>query len=277
LNFFAASREKAFFESIESSFKDKPYMIAKLKNFLIPLTALVVFVAIWQLAAVRYTPEQFPAPTDVLKAIKELADSGVLWSHIGISLARFGTAYLLAVAVAIPLGLFLGSFTRCHAAIDPLLQVLRPISPIAWFPLAVLWFGIGNAPAIFIIFLAAFYPVLLTTISAVRAVPPVYLKVATNFGAGSRMTFLRVIVPAAFPGIMVGLHIAVGTAWIHLVAGEMLGAQSGLGFMIVDARNFLRTDQIMAGMLLVGLLGLIIYRGMKAVERVVGRTWGIAA
>ena len=91
------------------------------------------------------------------------------------------------------------------------------------------------------------------------------------------MTFLRVIVPAAFPGIMVGLHIAVGTAWIHLVAGEMLGAQSGLGFMIVDARNFLRTDQIMAGMLLVGLLGLIIYRGMKAVERIVGRAWGIAA
>ena len=252
-------------------------MTMVLKKLLFPFISLLVFLAIWQVAAGRYTTEQFPAPTDVLKAIKELADSGVLWSHIGISLTRFGVAYLLAVAVAIPFGLFLGSFTRCHAAIDPLIQVLRPISPIAWFPLAVLWFGIGNAPAIFIIFLAAFYPVLLTTISAVRAVPPVYLKVATNFGAGSRMTFLRVIVPAAFPGIMLGLHIAVGTAWIHLVAGEMLGAQSGLGFMIVDARNFLRTDQIMAGMLLVGLLGLIIYRGMKAVERVVGRTWGIAA
>jgi len=252
-------------------------MTLVLKKLLFPFISLLVFLAIWQVAAGRYTPEQFPAPTDVLKAIRELADSGVLWSHIGISMARFSTAYLLAVAVAIPLGLFLGSFNRCHAAIDPLIQVLRPISPIAWFPLAVLWFGIGNAPAIFIIFLAAFYPVLLTTISAVRAVPPVYLKVATNFGAGSRMTFLRVIVPAAFPGIMVGLHIAVGTAWIHLVAGEMLGAQSGLGFMIVDARNFLRTDQIMAGMLLVGLLGLIIYRGMKAVERIVGRAWGIAA
>ncbi len=248
-----------------------------LKKLILPLITIAIFAAVWQLAAGKYPPEQFPGPTDVLKAIKELADSGVLWGHIGISLTRFGGAYLLAVTVAIPLGLFLGSFTRCHAAIDPLIQVLRPISPIAWFPLAVLWFGIGNAPAVFIIFLAAFYPVLLTTISAVRAVPKVYLMVATNFGAGSRMTFLRVIVPAAFPGIMVGLHIAVGTAWIHLVAGEMLGAQSGLGFMIVDARNFLRTDQIMAGMLLVGLLGLAIYKGMKAAESYIGRRWGIVA
>jgi NitT/TauT family transport system permease protein len=247
-----------------------------LQKWLLPLLALTVFVAAWQLFARQYPPEQFPAPSDVLKAIRELADSGVLWSNIGISLARFVAAYLLAVSVAIPLGLFFGRFTRCHQAIDPLLQVLRPISPIAWFPLAVLWFGIGNAPAVFIIFLAAFYPVLLTTISAVRGVPAVYLKVATNFGAGSRMTFLRVIVPAAFPGIMVGLHIAVGTAWIHLVAGEMLGAQSGLGFMIVDARNFLRTDQVMAGMLLVGLLGLAIYKGMKAVERLMARRWGVA-
>jgi len=252
-------------------------MITSLKKLLVPFISLLVFAGIWQLAAGQYPPEQFPAPIDVLKAIKELSDSGVLWGHIGISLARFGCAYLLAVIVAIPLGLFLGRFSRCHKAIDPLIQVLRPISPIAWFPLAVLWFGIGNVPAVFIIFLAAFFPVLLSTISAVRAVPQVYLKVAANFGTRPGMTFLRVIVPAAFPGIMVGLHIAVGTAWIHLVAGEMLGAQTGLGFMIVDARNFLRTDQIMAGMLLVGLLGLIIYRGMKVIEGLINRRWGIAA
>ncbi|ACM18729.1 ABC transporter, membrane protein [Geotalea daltonii FRC-32] len=250
--------------------------ISKLARLALPLTSLIAFTLLWQVAARRYPPEQFPAPSDVVRAIVELADMGTLWSHMGISLARFGAAYLLAVLAGIPLGLFLGRFIRCHKAIDPLIQVLRPISPIAWFPLAVLWFGIGNAPAVFIIFLASFYPVLLATISAVRAVPPVYLKVAGNFGARADMTFLRVIVPAAFPGIMVGLHIAVGTGWIHLVAGEMLGAQSGLGFMIVDARNFLRTDQIMAGMLLVGLLGLAIYRGMKSLERIIGRRWGVS-
>jgi NitT/TauT family transport system permease protein len=250
---------------------------SKLENYVVPLLTLVAFVLIWQVAARRYPPEQFPAPSDVVLAIKELSDNGVLWTNIGISLARFAAAYLMAVVAGIPLGLFLGRFTRCHRAIDPLIQVLRPISPIAWFPLAVLWFGIGNAPAVFIIFLASFYPVLLTTISAVRGVPPVYLKVSTNFGAGAYLTFVRVIVPAAFPGIMVGLHIAVGTGWIHLVAGEMLGAQSGLGFMIVDARNFLRTDQVMAGMLLVGLLGLAIYKAMKTFEKAIGRRWGVAA
>lgn len=251
-------------------------MSSRWKNFRMPAASVVVFLAVWQLAARRYPPEEFPAFTDVVRAIEELRENGTLWGHLAVSMARFVGAYLMAVAAAVPLGLFLGRVPRCHRAIDPLVQVLRPISPIAWFPLAVLWFGIGNAPAMFIIFLSAFFPVLLSTVGAVRTVPPVYLKIASNFGANPTMTFLRVIVPAAFPGIMVGLHIAVGTAWIHLVAGEMLGAQSGMGFMIVDARNFLRTDRIMAGMLLVGLLGLVIYRGMKALERIIGRRWGVA-
>lgn len=247
----------------------------KLFSIVLPVLTVAAFILLWQVAAGHYPPEQFPSPVDVVKAIRELAETGVLWGHIGVSISRFAAAYLLAVTAAIPLGLFFGRWTRCHRAVDPLIQLLRPISPIAWFPLAVLWFGIGNAPAIFIIFLAAFYPVLLSTISAVRAIPPLYLKVAANFGARPGAVFLRVVIPAAFPGIMVGLHIAVGTAWIHLVAGEMLGAQSGLGYMIVDARNFLRTDAIMAGMLIVGGLGLAIYRGMKGIERVIGRRWGV--
>ena len=242
---------------------------------MLPAATLAAFVGVWGLAARHYPPEQFPGPLEVARALVELTADGTLWNNTWVSLTRFVSGYLLAVAVAMPLGLLLGRFTPVQRALDPLIQVLRPISPIAWFPLAVLWFGIGNAPAIYIIFLAALFPVLLTTISAVRAIPAVYLKVATNFGAPPLMTFLRVLVPAAFPGIMVGLHIAVGTAWIHLVAGEMLGAQSGLGYMIVDARNFLRTDVIMAGMLVVGLLGLAIYRGMRALEHLIGRYWGL--
>ena len=242
----------------------------------LPTATLAAVAWGWYLVAGHYPPEQFPGPLEVARALIELTADGTLWTNTWISLARFVTGYLLAVAVAMPIGLLLGRRNSIQRALDPLIQVVRPISPIAWFPLAVLWFGIGNAPAIYIIFLAAFFPVLLTTISAVRAIPAIYLKVATNFGARPGMTFLRVIVPAAFPGIMVGLHIAVGTAWIHLVAGEMLGAQSGLGYMIVDARNFLRTDVIMAGMLVIGLLGLAIYRGMRALERLIGRHWGLA-
>lgn len=252
-------------------------MIRSVSKKMLPTVSLVAFIAVWQFAASFWPPELFPSPLIVAGAFRELADMGVLWSHIGVSLARFATAYLAAILLAIPLGLFLGRNPLCRQAIDPLVQVLRPISPIAWFPLAVLWFGIGNAPAIFIIFLAAFYPVLLSTISAVVGIPPVYLKVANNFGAKPGTVFLRVIIPAAFPGIMVGLHIAVGTAWIHLVAGEMLGAQSGLGYMIVDARNFLRTDWIMAGMLLIGILGLAINQLMRIAESWLARRWGGAA
>jgi NitT/TauT family transport system permease protein len=249
-------------------------MLRAVSAKMLPLMSLVAFLAVWQVASSFWPPELFPSPVAVAGAFRELADTGVLWSNTVVSLARFSTAYLAAIVIAVPLGLFLGRNPRCRQAIDPLVQVLRPISPIAWFPLAVLWFGIGNAPAIFIIFLAAFYPVLLSTVSAVIGIPPVYLKVASNFGAKPGAVFLRVIIPAAFPGIMVGLHIAVGTAWIHLVAGEMLGAQSGLGFMIVDARNFLRTDWIMAGMLLIGILGFGINFAMRRVELWLGRRWG---
>lgn len=249
----------------------------RLSGLALPAGTLVAFVVVWYLAAGYWPPELFPGPQEVAQALVELTEDGTLWANTWISLARFVSGYLFAVAVAMPLGLLLGRFVPIQRAVDPLIQVLRPISPIAWFPLAVLWFGIGNAPAIYIIFLSAFFPVLLTTISAVRSIPAVYLKVATNFGARPSMTFLRVLVPAAFPGIMVGLHIAVGTAWIHLVAGEMLGAQSGLGYMIIDARNFLRTDVIIAGMLVVGVLGLTIYQGMRALERSIGRFWGLGA
>lgn len=239
-----------------------------------PWFVIILCAAIWQLASTYYTPEQFPGPGLVLAGLYELAKTGILWQHIQVSLVRFFVSYAMATLVAIPLGLMLGWHTYSLHALGPIIQILRPISPIAWFPLAVLWFGVGNAPAIFIIFLAAFFPILLATISAVRQVDPIYIKVARNFGVGRNALFLKVVIPAAFPSIMVGLNIAIGVAWIHLVAGEMLGAQSGLGYLIVDSRNFLRTDWIMGGMLVVGLLGLMINSWINLAERIINRRWG---
>ncbi|MEI6638506.1 MAG: ABC transporter permease [Chlorobium sp.] len=250
-------------------------MAEKIQKFLLPTLAVGLFLMIWQYAASHYTPELFPGPTHVFQAILELIKEGRLWKDITISLTRFSIAYSIAVTCAIPLGLFLGRCRSCLRAIDPVVQLLRPISPIAWFPLAVLWFGIGNTPAIFIIFMAAFFPMLLATISAVRSIPAINYKVANNFGAKPALVFLGIIIPAAFPGIMTGLHIALGTAWIHLVAGEMLGADSGLGYLIIDARNFLRTDQIMAGMLLVGILGLLLNKLITIGEQFINKQWGI--
>lgn len=245
------------------------------KTLLLPWLAIAVFLGIWQGAASFYTPEQLPAPQKVLAGLSELAAAGLLREHIEVSLVRFAISYSLALVTAVPLGLFLGWHTYSRQALGPVVQILRPISPIAWFPLAVLWFGVGNAPAIFIIFLSAFFPILLSTISAVRKIDPVYLKVAKNFGVGRGMLFTKIVIPAAFPYIMIGLNIAIGVAWIHLVAGEMLGAQSGLGYLIVDSRNFLRTDWIIGGMLVVGLLGLAINTIIGWAERGINRKWGV--
>lgn len=244
------------------------------RKWLSKAATLLVFAALWQWAAGFYSPEQLPGPLQVISGLYELMESGILYEHIQISLLRFWGSYLLAVIIAVPLGLILGWYDWSWSAVDPLVQILRPISPIAWFPLAVLWFGIGNPPAVFIIFLSAFFPVLLSSVSAIRTVDPIYLRVSENFGVSKWTLFTKVIIPAAFPQIMIGLHIAVGTAWIHLVAGEMLGAQSGLGYLIVDSRNFLRTDWIIGGMLVVGLLGLAINWIMSIAEKVINRRWG---
>ncbi|NTU58766.1 MAG: ABC transporter permease [Chlorobiaceae bacterium] len=249
-------------------------MADKLIKIVVPTAVVAAFLLIWHAAASFYPEELFPRPLNIGLAIIELVNAGRLWSDIGISLFRLGIAYSAAVCCAVPLGILLGRCPLCLRGIDPLVQLIRPISPIAWFPLAVLWFGIGNAPAIFIIFIASFFPVLMATIGAIRTIPQSYYKVSRNFGAKPSLVFISIIIPAAFPGIMTGLHIALGTAWIHLVAGEMLGADSGLGFLIIDARNFLRTDLIMAGMILVGLLGLILNSLITLAEHVINRRWG---
>lgn len=242
---------------------------------ILPVLTVVIFLLLWQYVSGFYSSTLFPSPSEVLAAFFELIKKGILVEHISVSLLRFLTGYLIAVIIAVPLGIIFGYYRTFHFAVDPLIQIFRPISPIAWFPLAVLWFGIGNAPAIFIIFLASFFPTLLSTLDSVRQIPSIYFKVADNFGAGKKAIFFKVILPAAFPGIMVGLHIAVGTAWIHLVAGEMLGSQSGLGYLIVDSRNFLRTDRIIVGMLTVGIIGLIIYKIMKTFEIFIKKIWGV--
>lgn len=254
----------------------EPVRLAWRERVVLPLITLGLFLALWQGVATAgvYSPYQLPGPRAVLLALAELARTGALAQHLLVSLYRLGFGYGTAVAVGVPLGLLLGWYGRLLAAFDPFIQLLRPISPIAWFPLAVLWFKVGNPPAIFIIFLAGFFPTLLNTIAAVRKVEPVYLKVAANFGTRARDAFTKIIFPAAFPHIMVGLHIALGAAWIHLVAGEMLGAQSGLGYLIVDARNFLRTDLVIGGMLVVGTVGLVFDRLIGWVEAKVKRNWG---
>lgn len=239
------------------------------ERVVLPFITFVALLTLWQAVAYLgpYSRILFPAPADVLKGAFELLGEGKFWGYVGVSLARFAAGYLTAALVAIPIGLLFGWYSRLWTAVDPLVQLLRPISPIAWFPLISLWFGIGDLPAIVIIFIAAFYPILLSTVAAVRQVDPVFLKVAGNFGASEKNIVTRVVIPASFPYIAMGLHIAVGTAWVFLVAGEMLGVRSGLGYLIIDSRNFLRTDLVLVGVIVIGLFGLLMDKTIGMVER----------
>jgi len=247
-----------------------------MRNFVLGFIGVIVFVIGWQILSQNYTSNQLPEPLEAFSAIIEIAQEGILVEHLVASLNRFIIGYGSGAIAGIILGLILGRYFIMFKLCDTLIQIIRPISPVAWFPLAVLWFGIGDAPAIFIIILATFFPVLLSTISGVGHVDPLLLKVSKNFGASEFKTLFSVIIPASFPHIVMGLNIAMGTAWIHLVAGEMLGAQSGLGYLIVDARNFLRSDLIIAGMILIGLIGWGMNFAMKRFEKSVKKRWGVS-
>lgn len=253
-------------------------MKASFKKLIKVLISLSIVFIIWQgvILTGRYEPSLLPSPTQVVKSMGELIQDGTLFKHIEISMLRFLSGYSLAALLGITLGLFLGWYKKIWAYIDPIVQVLRPVSPIAWFPFIVLWFGIGNTPAIVIIFTAAFYPILLSTVSGVNKVDRIYLKVAHNFGIKPIQVLFKIVLPGAFSMITNGLHMALGSAWVFLVAGEMVGAQSGLGFLIIDARNSLRSDLVLAGIIFIGLIGLILDKLIKLLESFIEKQWGVA-
>jgi NitT/TauT family transport system permease protein len=182
--------------------------------------------------------------------------SGEMVDDAAGSLYRVLSGFLVGTILALPLGLLMGASQRLYALFNPLIQVLRPIPPIAYIPLAILWFGLGNPPAFFLISLGAFFPVLVNTIAGVQNVDGIYLRVARNLGAGRGTTFLRVILPAAAPYILAGARIGMGTAFIVVIVAEMIAVNNGLGYRILEAREYMWSDKIIAGMLTIGLLGL---------------------
>lgn len=184
--------------------------------------------------------------------------SGELIHDLLASLYRVLVGFLIGTGLALPLGLLMGANNRVYALMNPLIQVLRPIPPIAFIPLAILWFGLGNPPAIFLIILGAFFPVLMNTISGVRNVDGIYLRAAQNLGASQWALFYRVILPAATPYIFAGARIGMGTAFIVVIVAEMIAVNDGLGYRILEAREYFWSDKIIAGMITIGLLGLAI-------------------
>ena len=224
---------------------------------LYPLATALILIGVWDLAVVLTATKIFPSPMDVVRGIVTLAEKKLLWGYIGDSLMRVGGAYLAAVIIGVPFGLLMGWFPSLGRAFNPIIQMLRPISPLAWMPLAVIWFGVSNIAPMFLIFIASLFPILVAAMHAVRNIPPMYLQAGRNFGLTTSQLLRRVVFPAALPRILVSLRIAFGIAWIVLVASEMIAVDSGLGYLIIDARNAgKRYDLVVGGMLLIGLIGL---------------------
>ena len=246
------------------------------RSRLLPLTGIVVALAVWQFT-VSMRPSLIPGPVAVARAIGELAVRGLLVKYVVASLFRVTWGYLAALVIAVPLGLALGMLRLGEMAINPILQVLRPISPLAWIPIAILWFGVGDISAIFLIFLASLLPLTVATMNAVHNIDPVHLAAARNFDIPLRSRMADVLVPAILPQLIVAMRIALGVAWLVVVAAEMIAVNSGLGFLIVDARNAgNRYDLVIAGMVLIGLIGLALDTLMRRLERMESVRWGFA-
>ena len=249
-----------------------------LKTKILPPVALVSFlIALWWTAVAASGTIIIPSPWKVALGIAELAQQGTLLDHVAASLFRVGTGYLLAAALAIPLGILMGWFNGLFIALNPLTQILRPISPIAWIPLAIIWFGVGNLAPIFLIFLSSFFPMALETTAGVHTIERQYIRAAENFGVSGLALFRQVVIPAALPQIIVGMRISLGVAWLVVVAAEMIALRSGLGYLIIDSRNAgNRYDLVVAGMLIIGVIGLLLDIAVRRLERLKEVRWKYA-
>jgi len=248
------------------------------RRFLLSVSGVVTLILFWQLAVLSSPRTLIPGPLNVAAGIAELARNGLLVRYVVASLFRVTWGYLLAVVLAVPFGVMLGLRKRAELAFNPILQLLRPVSALAWIPIAILWFGVGDLSAIFLIFLASFLPLTVAAMHAVHNVDEVHVRAASNFGL-TRVHLLRtVIVPAILPQLLTGMRISLGIAWLVVVAAEMIAVNSGLGFLIIDARNAgNRYDLVIAGMVLIGIVGLVLDVLMRRIERLDAVRWGYAA
>jgi NitT/TauT family transport system permease protein len=246
----------------------------KVKNILYPSTLIAVLLAVWWMTLARNESAIFPTPLQVVSGTLELVRDGTLWEHIGASLLRVGAGFFLAIVVALPLGLWMGRVTVVYTTLNPLFQIFRPISPIAWIPIAILWFGVGNASPIFLIFIAAVFPMIVQTAAAIHTVDQRYLRAAANFGVSRGKLLRQVIIPAVLPEIIIGMRISLGVAWLVVVAAEMIALRSGLGYLIMDSRNAgNRYDLVVAGMIIIGLTGLLLDGTMRRLEQLKTVRW----
>ena len=208
-----------------------------------------------------------PSPLRLVETFAELLGDGTLIKHVAASMERVLVGFVLAACVGLLFGVTLGWFRALSDFVKPVIEALRPIPPIAWTPIAILWFGIGNAPSYFLVFIGAVFPVFVNTYAAVRNIERSQINAALCLGASPRMVIFDVLIPASLPVIFPGLRIALGVGWMCVVAAELIAAQSGLGYMIQQSRVLLQTQQVVTGMIAIGIIGFAMNAVMTLIER----------
>ena len=245
------------------------------ERFFWPIVAAALLLALWHYSVIWTATKVFPSPLNVEKGVAELLQKHVLWADIGDSLRRVAVGFSAAALIGIPLGLSLGWNPAANQVVNPVIQLLRPISPIAWIPVAIIFFGIGDRAAIFLVFLGSFFPILVACISGVSSVPQIFRSAGRNFGLSTTQLLTRVVFPAVLPQILIGARIALGIAWLVVVAGEMIAVDSGLGYLVIDSRNSgKRYDLVIAAMLMIGIIGLALDFGFRRLEKIKSVRWG---
>ena len=239
------------------------------QRWVIALRSFAVFTGLWWLfSAWNDNPLQLPTPLAVFSAIWELTSSGEIFEHASISTWRLLIALAISIVLAVPLGFWMGRSPRVNAYIDPLVEMLRPISGIAWLPLALFIFGVGNTLPVFIMVYVGFFPILLNTVAGVRQVDKKLIAAASTMGIARKAMLRHVLIPSALPTVMVGIRLAFAGSWAAIVAAELIGSPSGLGFAIEWYRQLLMTPKVFAFIMIIGVVGYLCDVGLRKLQRV---------
>ncbi len=243
------------------------------KPWVISVISVCIILGAWIICSVTNVASMKTVPPiqTVFKSLIDISTEGykgsTLWGHLGASFYRLFSAFFLAIVTAIPLGLASGQSRRIRAALEPIVEFVRPLPPLAYYTVLVLWLGIENESKIMLLYLACFTPIYVACVSAVSKIPSAYLDTARNLGAGRRQLFFRVILPYTAPDIFTGVRTAMGHGYSTLVAAEMVAAASGIGWMVLDASNWLRSDVVFAGIIVMGATGIMIDRILLLLEK----------
>ena len=244
------------------------------RHLTLSLATLAVLLVIWWAVAAAHwvSPLFLPAPGQVLNKLLTIASpqgfmDATLWQHLAASLGRIVVALLAATLIGIPVGIAMGLSPTVRGILDPLIELYRPVPPLAYLPLMVIWFGIGETSKILLIYLAIFAPVAMSTLAGVKSAQQVRIRAAQSLGANRAQVLWLVILPGALPEILTGLRIGLGVGWSTLVAAELIAATRGLGFMVQSAGEYLATDVVLAGIAVIAIIAFSLELGLRALQR----------